>query len=153
MLVTNAIEYERHRNWYNKAGTSYRNPLCKDSTGKVKWSSEYTLGDGDRNGRMLLMHGTLGGPVIPFLDENIEEFLKVNIQNPAFIQEFIYNGRVENSLKFVYREFSGDFLKPAYTQQVQYDLNQSEVIGFKNLRIKIINASNTEIEYVLMQNF
>ena len=89
---------------------------------------------------------------VPFYGE-IEEFTEVNLNSPTFIQEFIYNGRVGNALKFVYREFSGDYIKPAFTQEVQYDLNQSDIIGFKNLRIKIINASNTEIEYILESNF
>jgi hypothetical protein len=75
------------------------------------------------------------------------------LNSPTYIQEFIYNGRVDNALKFVYREFSGDYIKPAFTQEVQYDLNQSNIIGFKSLRIKILNATNTELKYVLENNF
>ncbi|BCO30733.1 hypothetical protein TspCOW1_08360 [Thiohalobacter sp. COW1] len=70
-----------------------------------------------------------------------------------FIQELIYNGRVGNNLKFIYREFSNDTIRPAFSQDVQYDLNESNIIGFKGLRLKVINATNTEIEYILLNNF
>ena len=136
------VDWEAHWNWYNKPGTSDANPLCRDPEGNYKWQSEYVLDD--KRG--------LGVDFVPFSGE-IEEFTEVNLNSPTFIQELIYNGRIENALKFVYREFSGDYIKPAFTQEVQYDLNQSEVIGFKNLRIKIINATNTEIEYILESNF
>ena len=68
------------------------------------------------------------------------------------MQEFIYNGRVGDALKFIYREFSGDYLKPAFTQEVQYGLSLSNEIGFKELRLEVINATNTEITYKLISN-
>ena len=111
-------------------------------SGNYKWQSEYVLDD-DRG---------LGMDFVPFTGE-VEEFTEVNLNSPTFIQEFIYNGRVNNALKFVYREFSGDYIKPAFTQEIQYDLNTSDIIGFKSLRIKIIEATNTEIKYVLESNF
>ena len=70
-----------------------------------------------------------------------------------FIQEILYNGRIGNNLKFVYREFSNDYVRPAFTQEVQYDLSQSNIIGFKTLRLEVIDATNTEITYKLLQNF
>ena len=75
------------------------------------------------------------------------------MNSPTFVQQFIYNGRVGNALKFIYREFSGDYIKPAFTQEVQYDLDQSNTTGFKNLKMTILNASNTEIMYILDSDF
>lgn len=66
----------------------------------------------------------------------------------AFFQkDFIYNGRVGNSLKFTYREFIDDLARPAFTQDLQYDLTESDVIGFKDARIKITDATNTTLKY------
>jgi hypothetical protein len=93
-----------------------------------------------------------GNDFVPF-NARLEEYTEVDVTNPSYVQELIYNGRVGRALKFVYREFSGDYMKPAFTQEVQYDLDQSEIIGFKKLRIKIISATNTEITYVLQNNF
>lgn len=136
------VDWEAHWNWYNIPGTSDANPLCKNSSGNFKWQSEYVMDDSRG----------LGVDFVPF-NGQIEEFTEVNLNSPTYIQEFIYNGRVDNALKFVYREFSGDYMKPAFTQEVQYDLNQSDVIGFKGLRIKILKATNTEIKYILENNF
>lgn len=71
----------------------------------------------------------------------------------CFKQEFIFNGKVGNNLKFIYREFISDFARPAFTQELQYDLNESNVIGFKGLRIEIIKASNTNIKYKVLSTF
>ena len=68
-------------------------------------------------------------------------------------QEFIYNGKVDNSIKFIYREYIDDINRSPFTQNVQYDLDESDIIGFKELRIKIIEASNQTIKYKVITNF
>jgi len=70
-----------------------------------------------------------------------------------FVQELIYNGRVDNNLRFIYREFSNDLVRPAFTQEIQYDSNESSIIGFRDLRIEVISSSNIEIVYKLISNF
>ena len=70
-----------------------------------------------------------------------------------FKQEFIYNGRVGTALKFIYREYADDLARPAFTQDLQYDLNESKTIGFRGLRIDVISATNTIIEYKLLNQF
>lgn len=68
-------------------------------------------------------------------------------------QEFIYNGRVGNGIKFIYREFVNDYARPAFTQDLQYDLSDDSVIGFKGLRLEVVNATNTKIEYKVLNYF
>ena len=70
-----------------------------------------------------------------------------------FMQELVYNGRVENNQRFIYREFSNELARPSFTQEAQYDLSESTVIGFKDLRMEVLDASNTEITYRLISNF
>ena len=67
--------------------------------------------------------------------------------------ELIYNGRVGDAVKFIYREFQGDLARPSFTQEVQYDLSISSTIGFKEARLEVIEATNTEIEYTVKQHF
>ncbi len=74
-------------------------------------------------------------------------------QEEYFKQEFIYNGRVGNALKFIYREYVFDQVRPAFTQDLQYDLSESKIVGFRGLRIEILNATNTKIEYVVLNHF
>ena len=70
-----------------------------------------------------------------------------------FVQELIYNGRVDNNIKFIYREFSEDMIRPAFNQTVQYDFNESKFISFKGLTLEIIEANNQLIKYRLISNF
>ena len=68
-------------------------------------------------------------------------------------QEFIYNGKVGNAIKFTFREFVDDLARPAFTQDLQYDLTESKVIGFRGLRIEILSATNIKIEYKVLTHF
>ncbi|TWI03309.1 hypothetical protein IQ05_00246 [Flavobacterium tiangeerense] len=66
---------------------------------------------------------------------------------------FIYNGKASNILKFTYQEFINDMARPAFNQELQYDLSESNIIGFKGMRIEILNTSNIEIEYKVLSEF
>jgi hypothetical protein len=83
-------------------------------------------------------------------EENIQATFphKTNLK-----QEFIYNGKVNNAYKFTYREFTNDYARPAFTQDLQYDLNDGSIIGFKGLRIEILLANNNIIRYRVLSNF
>lgn len=95
-----------------------------------------------------------GVQTFPLKDAVNFEKIKVPVTGKEYFkQEFIYNGKVGNGLKFIYREYADDTARPAFTQDLQYDLSESDVIGFKGLRIKINNATNTKIEYIVLSNF
>lgn len=86
--------------------------------------------------------------------EIIFENEKYKISNDDYFkQEFIYNGKVGSGVKFIYREYINNTARPAFQQDLQYDLNESNIIGFKGLRIEIVNASNTSIEYKILSEF
>ena len=70
-----------------------------------------------------------------------------------FKQQFIYNGKVDNGIKFIYREFVGGVARSSFQQDLQYDLNESDIIGFKELRLKVIKATNQSITYKILNNF
>ena len=75
------------------------------------------------------------------------------IGNNNFQQSLIYSGRIGNSIKIGYREFSGNYARPAYSNEVQYDLDQSDVITYKGARIRVIQADNEGIRYIVLSNF
>lgn len=76
-----------------------------------------------------------------------------DVDAPGFRQELIYNGRSGDALKFLYREFSGDFMRPPFSQEVQYDLAESTTIGFRGARVEILSATNTQIRYRVLSSF
>lgn len=71
----------------------------------------------------------------------------------AIQQTVIYTGKTDNTLKFTYREFSDDMARPAFTTDITYDLNESNIIGYKSFRAEVIEASNTEIKYRILSGF
>jgi hypothetical protein len=50
----------------------------------------------------------------------------------------------------VYREFKDNLARPAFTQELKYDLGQSRVIGYKGARFEVLDAGNTAITYKVL---
>ena len=69
-------------------------------------------------------------------------------ENP-FRAEIIYSGLDGNTLKAVYREYSGDLIRPAFSQELQYDLSADRMISFRTVEIEVRNATNSFVEYVV----
>lgn len=77
----------------------------------------------------------------------------VDKTQPNFRQELLYGGRIGNQIKITYREFAGDLIRPGFTQEAQYDLSTEQTIGFKSVRIEVIEATNTRIKYKVLASF
>ena len=86
--------------------------------------------------------------------EPIYEMVEVNaLDQSGFTQELIYDGRSGDTVKFLYRELSNSRLRAPFTQEVQYDMKQSSIVGFKGARIEIIEANNTHLKYKVITSF
>ena len=77
----------------------------------------------------------------------------IDLRQPNLRMELIYNGKVDNSVRFLYRELSSGYMRDAFSQEVQYDLNEGNEIGFKGARLLIHNATNRTIEYEVLDHF
>jgi hypothetical protein len=76
-----------------------------------------------------------------------------DIEKPNFRQELIYNGRSGDTIRILYREYIGDFLRAPFSQDVQYDLREGNVVGFKGARLEIVEATNIKIKYRVLSSF
>ena len=98
-----------------------------------------------------------GSGWVRFLDLNHKPLLgheRVKaVDKPNFEQELIYNGKSGKTVNFVYREFSKSFIRSGFTQNVQYDLSESKIIGFKGARVEVIGATNTKLKYRVLKSF
>jgi len=83
----------------------------------------------------------------------IEHTKVVDYENPSFEQELIYNGKTNNSVKFLYRELKNNLMRDSFSQEVQYDLKDGAVIGFKGVRIEIVEATNLHLKYRVLKSF
>lgn len=92
---------------------------------------------------------------VPFCDteHSYDRTERAIVGENNFQQTLIYNGRVGNRIRIGYREFSGDIARPAFSNEVEYDLSDSMEINYRGARIRIVSANNQRIEYVLLSNF
>ena len=82
------------------------------------------------------------------------EYIKIDdLKEPKFKQELIYNGCSSDNIKFLYREFTENMIRAPFNQEVQYDLNEGKIIGFKGVRIEIIEATNIQLKYKVLKSF
>jgi len=70
----------------------------------------------------------------------------------SFKAQIIYSGISGRTLKAIYREFSNDYARPAFTQEVQYNLDESDIISYKSIRIKVIKATNSNMKFVVIDD-
>lgn len=78
---------------------------------------------------------------------------RLSAQPDQFQQTLLYSGRSGQKINIAYREFSGSSARPAFSNDVEYDLSVSDVIGYKGARLKVKNANNESITYILISNF
>lgn len=71
----------------------------------------------------------------------------------SFQQTLIYSGRVGDKINIGYREFSNNTARPAFNNDVEYDLSSSNTIGYKGALLEVIEADNSSITYKLIRNF
>lgn len=68
-------------------------------------------------------------------------------QEGAYRAQMIYSGLTGNTIRTAFREFTGDFIRPAFTQELQYNLSQDSTIAYKSIKIQVLEASNSQIRY------
>ncbi|MBY8962343.1 hypothetical protein KJK34_06235 [Flavobacterium sp. D11R37] len=73
--------------------------------------------------------------------------------NNCFRNEIVYSGKSGNTIKFMYREYIDDLARPSFYQELQYDLTENNIIGFRGSRIEILKVTNTQIEYRIIKHF
>lgn len=84
---------------------------------------------------------------------NYEKKKYTETSSDSFQQILIYSGKVGDKINVGYREFSGNLARPAFSNEVEYDLSESKLIGYKGARIEVIEATNQSIKYKVIQNF
>jgi hypothetical protein len=74
--------------------------------------------------------------------------------NDSFKYELLYQGTTKGSLKLSYREYINDFARPAFFQDVSYDLESSPtIVTFRTVRIEVLSADNNHIKYRVLSGF
>lgn len=72
-------------------------------------------------------------------------------QEGDFRRELIYSGISQGTVTITYKEFKDDLARPAFSQELRYDLNQSREVGFRGARFEILEATNSMIRYRVLK--
>jgi len=86
-------------------------------------------------------------------ERSFERTERVVANANSFQQTLLYSGRVGDRINISYREFSGSVARPAFSNDVEYDLASSNEIAYRGARIQIIEATNSSITYQILSNF
>lgn len=86
-------------------------------------------------------------------ESEFERQKKSILTQDSFQQTLIYNGKVGNKINIGYREFSGNSARPAFNNNVEYDLSDSKIIGYKGAQLEVIETTNQYIKYKVLKNF
>ncbi|HYC54640.1 MAG TPA: hypothetical protein VEL28_06860 [Candidatus Binatia bacterium] len=70
--------------------------------------------------------------------------------------QLLYSGRAGNEIVLDYREFTemgyGSTARPAFYQQVKYDLSTGRTITFKETQIEVLDATNSMISFRVLRD-
>jgi hypothetical protein len=70
-------------------------------------------------------------------------------------RELVYSGMDGKVLQVTYREYmvkpNGTFIKDGFTQYLKYDLSESDIIQFRDTKIKILKTSSADVEYMVIE--
>jgi hypothetical protein len=101
--------------------------------------------DKDSDGRFERNVGTGARIDLPYEQES----LRVTAARDGFRYELLYQGAGGGVLRLLYREFVGDLARPAFSQELVYDLTShgETLVAFKELRIRVASADNVAIRY------
>lgn len=86
-------------------------------------------------------------------DANFKIETQLSESGNSFQQTLIYSGKVGDKINISYREFSNNLARPAFNNDVEYDLSESNIIGYKGAELEIIKADNRSITYKVIRNF
>lgn len=87
------------------------------------------------------------GSLIKTKEVLFEEIDQVSTEEGGFAAELIYSGISGSTLRISYREYANDLARPAFSQDLTYNLSESNIITFRSMKIKIYRADNSEIEF------
>jgi len=94
-------------------------------------------------GSEMMLWGEKGTEVKPL----IGEYVSYDYSN-----SLSYAGIAGNVLRIYYREYSNDYARPAFIQELTYTLAKDSIICFRDNRIGILEANNRNISFIVFDS-
>jgi hypothetical protein len=131
----------------NKEYATFRNVAMKRIADGVEQKVDLFLFEKDKDAQVLCVSRASCATVAYVIDKD------TTYSSRTTQQTLLYNGKIGNRITLSYREFSDDIARPAFTNEVVYDLGESKVLGYKGARLEVLAASNTELVYKVIAGF
>ena len=157
MNITKGLYQMIHKTNYNE----YYLPINPKQTyweniyGEQKsetWNSQIRISNNGEVGIITKNDRLIAEDFKNILDYDVLDSVLIENEN-SFQQTMLYIGKENNVVRFSYREFSDSYIRDSFTTEVSYDLTESRIIGFKKFKAKIIEATNTQLEYIITSGF
>lgn len=98
-------------------------------------------------GWLLLPQYSRSDPKAKWPTEPLFEEVAPVPKSGSFEAELVYAGISNETIRLLYREYLDGLARPAFTQELTYDLKESREIDFKSLRLEVVKAGNSRIEF------
>ena len=138
---------DRRSSFYRPAGGGDSGQVQKGALSDP-WESIQLSKDGSKISIITIFHASVSERA-----DGVRRTVCSVLSSDSFQQTLIYSGKVGAKVRIGYREFSNNSARPAFNNDVDYDLSQSKVIGYKGARIEIIEATNEYVKYKVISNF
>ena len=66
----------------------------------------------------------------------------------SFKEELVYQGRSDNTLHILYKKYGKASSSPDFSEELTYDIGNSDIVQMRNYRIRVLNAT---AEYIRFQ--
>jgi len=130
--------------------------VCYSKIGTTHINEHINLIDNNKTGYFTHFSVYYSKDISP-LSEKIKYTISptVKFKEDSFKYEALYQGKNGNKIKISYREFKDNMARPAFTQDIEYELEKdgTTMIGFKGLRIEILKATNMDITYKVIKDY
>ena len=70
----------------------------------------------------------------------------------SFSAELVYSGKRGDVINMLYREYTDGSVRPAFTQELSYDLSESDSIRFRSIEIAVEEANSSGITYRVLDD-
>lgn len=84
---------------------------------------------------------------------DFERFIRTEIKANDLRQSLIYKGRIGNKIKIEYREFSKNSEQSKISNELEYNLDDSNIIAHKGAKIEVMSATAETIRFKVVSNF
>lgn len=103
----------------------------------------------NRSGEVIGVVQKITGELFRRKDKVIgEKFVPVDIRiGGSYRHELIYNGKSKDTIWLSYREYMNETAR--FFQTLTYDLSESREIAFRDLRIEVLEATNSAIKFIV----